>query len=428
MLRTAKSPTYGDRILIVGTGAAGLAAAEELRRLNYTGEITMLGGEKDAPYDRPACSKALLNGHARPQDVKLPIPPGLGLNWKLGRRAIDVDPIARRVWSDSGETFNYDGLIVATGGRAVLPKGFPEGAPGLYPLYTVDHAWAVRQELRDAERVAIVGGGLTGCEVACTVTQLAREAVIIDSKNHVMDRAVGQAAGELIRDDHLHHNIEMKLNVRVSGVEQKRGKWRLELNDGTFVTADLVVVTAGEKPDSEWLQNSGFDVSDGILCDESLRVVGGDGSVVAAGGIARWPNLRYSEKPGRTGQWIGSIEQGQAAAYALLAGPEIELPPMTILPRFWSQQNSLRLQVCGQIGGPNDDMEMTEMRPRRKDTANAGVVVSYFTENRLTGVVAVNAPHGFTQVTRTLLAIPPELARKSSGASVTQIRKLARVS
>jgi NADPH-dependent 2,4-dienoyl-CoA reductase/sulfur reductase-like enzyme len=427
MLRAAKSPTYGDRILIVGTGAAGLAAAEELRRLDFTGEITMLGGEKIGPYDRPACSKALLNGHARPQDVKLPIQPGLGLNWQLGRRAIDLDPVRRRVWADSGEAFDYDGLIIATGGRAVLPKGFPEGAPGLYPLYTVDHAWAVRQELRDAERVAIVGGGLTGCEVACTVTQLAREAVIIDSKNHVMDRAVGQTAGELIRDDHLHHKIEMRLNVRVSGVEQKHGRWRLELSDGTFVNADLVVVTAGEKPDNEWLQNSGFDTSDGVLCDESLRVVGGDGTVVAAGGIACWPNLRYSEKPSRTGQWIGSIEQGQAAAYALLAGPEAQLPPMTILPRFWSQQNSLRLQVCGKIGGPNDEMELTQMRPRRKDVANAGVVVSYFDKGRLSGVVAVNAPHGFTQVVRTLLAIPPELARKTDVAA-SKVRKLARVS
>jgi NADPH-dependent 2,4-dienoyl-CoA reductase/sulfur reductase-like enzyme len=417
----------GDRILIVGTGAAGLAAGEELRRLGFAGEVVMLGGEPDAPYDRPACSKALLNGHARPQDVKLPIPPGLNLNWYLGRRAIDLDPIARRVTADSGEVFDYDGLVIATGGRAVLPKSFPEGAPHLHPLYTVDHAWAIRHELRDATRVAIVGGGLTGCEVACTVTQLAREAVLIDSKMHVMDRAVGEAAGTLITDDHLKHGIEMRLGRRVSSVEQRKGLWRLQLDDGSYVNADLVVVTAGERPDTAWLDNSGLDNSDGVLCDESLRVVGGE-NIVAAGVAARWPNLRYSEKPVRAGQWIAAIEQGQAAAYALLAGDEAEVPPFTVLPRFWSQQNGLRLQVCGQIGGPNTELELSELRPRRKDTAAAGVVASYYERGRLTGVVAVNAPHAFTSVTRAMLAVPPELVRSEATSNVTSIRRYAAVS
>jgi NADPH-dependent 2,4-dienoyl-CoA reductase/sulfur reductase-like enzyme len=416
----------GDRILVVGTGAAGLAAAEELRRLDFTGEITMLGGEKDAPYDRPACSKALLNGHARPKDIKIPIPPGLNLNWKLGRRAIDLDPIARRVTADSGEVIPYDGLVIATGGRAVMPKGFPEGAPGLHMLYTVDHAWGVRRELRNAERVAIIGGGLTGCEVACTVTQLAREAVLIDSKMHVMDRAVGETIGQLITDDHLHHGIEMRLGRRVKDLQQQQGRWRLTLDDGSYVNADMVIVTAGERPDTAWLDNSGLDNSDGVLCDESMRVVGAEG-IVAAGVVARWPNLRYSSKPVRPGQWIAAIEHGQAAAYALLAGQEAELPPVTVLPRFWSQQNKLRIQVCGQIGGPQNEVEVSELRPRRKDKAASGVLASYYTNGRLTGVVAVNAPHPFTSVTRALLAIPPELARRQT-ASVSQIRRLARVS
>src|SRR6266487_945084 len=313
MRRRKQSMAYGwaDRILIVGGGPAGMAAAEELRRQGFSGKITLLCDEPDAPYDRPACSKSLLTGHARPKDVRMPIDGELDVQWKHGRRAVEVDMYRRTVLCQTDEEFAFDGLVIATGSYAELPKGWPSG-PGMHILHSVEHAWALRQDLRFAERVAIVGGGLTGCETACAVRELAREAVLIDPKPYVMGRAVGEPIGYLVAEEHRKFGVEMRLGRRVKEVERRRGKWRLSLDDGSYVYSDIVVATLGEKPDVAWLEGTGKDISRGVLCDESLRVVGAEG-VVAAGAAVRWPNLIYGSEPTMVGQWIAAVEMGGAA-------------------------------------------------------------------------------------------------------------------
>src|SRR4029453_11845839 len=158
------------------------------------------------------------------------------------------------------------------------------------------------------------------------------------------------------------------------------------------------------KPDTRWLQGcQDIDASDGVLCDEALRVVGAE-DVVAAGTIARWPNLQYSATPRRVGQWITALEHGRAAARTLLSkGHPGE--PVTHMPRFWSEQFGLRIQVCGQT--PSEaEVTITEMRPGRVDTARAGVLVGYHLDGVQVGLAAVNAPGPFTPMARRILANP----------------------
>jgi NADPH-dependent 2,4-dienoyl-CoA reductase/sulfur reductase-like enzyme len=405
MRRARQSMAFGwsDRILVIGGGPAGMAATEELRRQGFTGNITLLCDEPDAPYDRPACSKSLLTGHARPQDVRMPIDGDLEVHWMHGRRAVEIDMRRRSVLTQTDEEFPFDGLVLATGSYASLPKGWPAG-PGMHVLHTVDEAWQLRRDLRHAERVAIVGGGITGCETACAVRELAREAVLIDPKTYVMGRAVGEPIGQLIADEHRRFGVEMRGGRRVKEVERRRGRWRLSLDDGSYVNADIVVATLGEKPDTAFLEGTGIDISRGILCDESLRVVGTEG-VVAAGAAVRWPNLLYSNEPMMVGQWIAAVEMGHAAARALLAGDR-EVPPVGIVPRYWTLQNGLRVMVAGDFK-PTDHIVMTEMRPGRKDTARAGVMASYYRDDELVGLIAVNAARAFTEITRAMLIDTP---------------------
>ena len=153
-----------EQIVIVGAGRAGVAAAEELRMLGFDGDLVILHDEETPPYDRPSCAKGLLNGHSRPSDVTMPIMPGVDAHWKLGRKAVHLDTEAHMVITDTDEVFEYDGLVIATGAYAMAPPGWPVGEPGLHVLYRLDDAWRLRSELRWADSVAVVGGGLTGFE------------------------------------------------------------------------------------------------------------------------------------------------------------------------------------------------------------------------------------------------------------------------
>ena len=395
---------WRDRVVVVGAGAAGLAAADELRRLGFSGDVTVLGDE--TPYDRPACSKGVLSGHQKLSDVRLPALEA-PIDLRLGLRAARLDLRDRSVITEDGQVFGYDGLVIATGAAPVVPDGWPVGEPGLHTLHTLQDAWAIRQELYSAERVAIIGGGLTGCEAACAVRDLARDALIIDSKPCLMHRALGETVGALVTRAHQRAGIRTRLGRRVAEVERRRNRWRLTLDDGEYVVADLVLLTTGERPDTGWLHGNGLDLADGVLCDANLRVVGAPG-VVAAGVVARWPNLRFADEPVRCGQWIAAMEQGRAAAGALLAGDR-SVPPFTLLPRFWSQQGDLRIQACGAIDA-QADVALTRLRPHRRDAARSGLVATFYRDGEMTGLVAVNAPHAFTVTTRALLQdIPPDV-------------------
>jgi NADPH-dependent 2,4-dienoyl-CoA reductase/sulfur reductase-like enzyme len=398
-----------DNVLIVGCGRAGVAAAEELTRMGYRGEITLLGDEPSAPYDRPAVSKRLLDGRARPTDVRMPVDgeTEARVRWALGRRAVHLDPVTRTVGTDTGEAFEFDGLIIASGARAAPPKTWPIGQPGIHTLYTVDDAWGLRQDLRNAGKIAVVGAGLTGCEAACTMRNLARDAVLVDSKPMVLSRAVGELVGTMITEDVEHDGVQLRLGRRVADITPRGNKWRVSLNDGEAIDVDLVIASAGEKTETAWLENAGLDISDGVLCDEYLRVLDLEGrpieGVVAAGTVARWPNLRYSAKPQRIGQWIAALEHGRACAHSLLGDlPEL---PVTVLPRYWSEQFGLRIQVAG-VTPPDADISVTELRPGRHDVARSGVLVSYYQEGRVVGLVGVNAMAPFNSLTRALLVNP----------------------
>jgi NADPH-dependent 2,4-dienoyl-CoA reductase/sulfur reductase-like enzyme len=391
-----------DRVLIVGGGRAGASAAEELRRLGFQGEIVALCAEPDRPYDRPACSKGLLTGHQRPFDVMLSLDDSLDVRWRMGRSATYLDPAARVVETDTGEAYRYDGLIIASGARAVAPPDWPLDQPGIHLLHGLADAWALRRDLRDADTVAVVGAGLTGCETASAVRALARKCVLVDSSPQVMTRALGGLVAGFVTEELARQGVALRLGRRVRQVERGRRHWRLCLDDGSEFDADVVVATTGERPDTRWLEPTrGLDLTDGVLCDEYLRVVGAH-DVVAAGSVARWPNLRLGAEPRRCGQWIAAQELGRAAAGTLLAAEE-PIEPVTLLPRFWSHQFGLRIQVCGDIP-PDAEISLTRLHPRHRHWARSGVLLTYTHQDRLVAVAAVNAPSAFNAVTRPLLA------------------------
>ena len=214
------------RVVIAGGGAAAIAAMEELRVGGFAGNITVLAGESASPYDRTSCSKGIIDGQQRPADARLPVP--AGAHWRLGERAVAVDPVNRVVTSSAEQTYEYDGLIIATGTTADIPDRWPLDETGIYRLQTLSDAWAVRRALRGAGRVAIIGGGLTGCELACGVLQTAREATIIDPHRSLLHRATGDKFGGLVTAEHRSAGIDARLGRVVLDIGRRRGRflWR----------------------------------------------------------------------------------------------------------------------------------------------------------------------------------------------------------
>lgn len=410
-----------DRILVVGGGRAAVAAVEELERLGFTGAVTVLAGEPHPPYHRPACSKGLLTGRQRPADTHLATT--APARWLPGRVAVELDTARQVVHAQTGEAYEYDGLIVATGARPVVPDGWPLGEPGLHCLHSLDDALALAGALREARRVAVVGAGLTGCEAACVVRSLARECVVIDSNPQVMTRAVGALTGGLVADTMRREGVRLRLGRRVRGLARGRRGWRLDLDDGSHVDADVVVAALGERPDTDWFTAPGADATDGLLCDENLRVLGTD-RVVAAGAVAKWPNPWYGSAPARCDQWIAALEQGQAAARTLLA--RRGAPDAPVLPRYWSDLFGLRIQVCGRLDGA-DEVEVDELRPGRRDTARGGLIATHLTGGVPMGVVAVNAPRHFTTLARAMREAGPAHPRVTLPAQLPHQRRLSLV-
>lgn len=393
---------HQQRALVVGGGRAGVAAVEQLRSSGFTDEIMVIHDEPVMPYDRPACAKGILAGKQLPSDIEMPMSGGLDVHWMLGRRAVDLDPWEKVLTLDDGQDIDYDGLVIATGAGPVTPPDWPVGAPGFHTLYSLDDAWRLRQELRYVESCIVVGGGLTGCEVASYMRHTGRECTLIDPSDRVLGRPLGSMAAGLVTEEIARQGTDLRLGRRVKEVAPYDGGWWLGLDDGSEAVADCVVASVGERPDVSWLQGiEEIDTSNGVLCDERLRVVGVP-DVVAAGTVARWPNLQYSSEPIRLGQWITAWEHGRAAAATLLGGE----PPggsVTHIPRFWSDQFGLRIQVIGMLPAEGE-VRVTYLRPGRKDTARSGVLVGYYGETGLEGVVAVNAVRAFTSMARGLLA------------------------
>ncbi|GAA3384488.1 NAD(P)/FAD-dependent oxidoreductase [Cryptosporangium minutisporangium] len=398
-----------DRIVIVGGGPAGTAAGEELRRLGFRGQIQLLCADPGGSYDRPACSKGLITGAQRPKDARIGVTDKRWeIDWRLGRTAIACDMNERVVWAQTGEGFRFDGLVIANGARPMLNSMW-SGAAVPHIVHDINDAWEIRRGLRNANRVAIVGGGFTGCELACSIRGMGKDVTLIHPRDVLMNGVLDGVAAKLMTDEHAEDGVDLRLGRRVKAADRIGANWTLTLDDGSRIRADMVVMTAGEKPDIAWLAGTGIDISDGVVCDDALRVLDDEGAVVpgvvAAGALAKWPNRWMNGKNSRCGQWIAALEQGQAAARSLLAG-DAPTESAILLPRYWTQQLGLRIQVCGDIGN-DTEVRRLDRRPGHRKPARTGVLTCHYRGKDLVGVVAVNAPTEFVTVARELLYSKP---------------------
>ncbi|MCT9139480.1 NAD(P)/FAD-dependent oxidoreductase [Streptomyces violarus] len=364
------------RVVVVGASAAGLAAAETLRRAGYDGTLTLVGDEPRAPYDRPPLSKQILSGEWSTE--RLPLRPrtdldALGLDLRLGSAATGLDLTDRTVCLADGEQVPYDGLIVATG---VRPRRLP-GDGGAHVLRTLDDALALRERLKPGCRLVVVGAGFLGAEAAAVARGLGARVTLLEPAPVPLAHAVGTEVGQVLSQAHLDHGVELRTGVTVTEVTDGG----VRLADGELVEADEVLVAIGSRPNTEWLADSELPVGDGVLCDAYCAAAPG---VYAAGDVARWDNPLFGTSM-RIEHRTNAAEQGMAAARNLLAAPGARRP-FAPVPYFWSDQYDMRIQAYGHLRG-HDEATVVD-----GDLAERRFVAAYRTGERLTGALAVGMP------------------------------------
>jgi 3-phenylpropionate/trans-cinnamate dioxygenase ferredoxin reductase component len=379
-------------IAIVGGSLAGLKAAETLREDGFEGRIAVVGDEP--PYDRPPLSKEILAGEMTPEQAALAPADGVDVEWLTGRRATALDVAARRVRLDGGDALGYDGLVIATGSAPRRLPGLEPDGDRVLELRTMADALRLRAILETASRVAVVGCGFIGVEVASAARARDVEVVLVslDPPLAQAGALAGGVAEALLRE----HGAELRVGRTVGAVERGAGRCRVTLDDGEALLTDAVVVAVGAAPRTDWLAGSGLDVADGVLCDSALRVVGAD-AVVAAGDVARWPNPLFPEAPIRVEHWNNAIEQGAAAARALLAGEDAE--PFAAVPSFWSDHFGVRLRSVG-LPGLADRFEVTAGAVEERRFAAAA-----YRHGRLLGGVTYGIPRALQRI-RSQLSTP----------------------
>ncbi len=381
-----------DSVHIVGASLAGIRAAEALRREGFSGTIALIGDEPHRPYDRPPLSKQVLSGAWEPDRIGLTKPEKfdeIELDLRLSTRATAFDLASRSLTTsgpDGERTENVDGLLIATGARCRSLPG-TDGMSGVHILRGLDDALALRADFdRGPKRVVVVGAGFIGAEVAATARGREIPVTMVEALPTPLGRVLGEQMGSVMADVHREHGVDLRTGV---GVDSVNGGDRVEsvtLSDGSLIEADVVVIGIGVIPNTEWLDGSGLEIDNGIVCDATMLAAPG---VTAAGDVARWPNHRFDEVM-RVEHWDNAIEQGVHAAKRLLVD-DSAAQPFTPVPWFWSDQYDRKIQLAGRVRA-DDDLEIVEGSLEEHRFA-----ALYGREGRLVGVLGFNRPRHVMQ-------------------------------
>lgn len=337
---SAKPPAdTPKRIVIVGSGAAGFAAAEMLRRLNFGGQIVMFGEETDGPVDRPNLSKDYLAGSA-PEDW-IPLKPDnfyaeADIDLRLNTGVAKIDPDARRVVTASGETVAYDRLLLATGAEPLRLPVPGAGLPHVHTLRSLADSRAIINAAQGARRALVIGASFIGLEVAAALRARDIEVDVVAPEKRPMERVLGPQMGDFVRALHEEHGVIFHLEDTVVSIDDRNAT----LKSGGVLEADVVVVGIGVRPRLALAEGAGLALDRGVMVNAHLETSAS--GIYAAGDIARWPDP-YSGENIRVEHWVVAQRQGQTAARNMLGQREA----FDAVPFFWSQHYDVPINYVG---------------------------------------------------------------------------------
>ncbi|MEO8837992.1 MAG: FAD-dependent oxidoreductase, partial [Herbaspirillum sp.] len=334
-----ETPHLPQKIVIIGGGAAGNAAAEMLRREGYVGSLTMLSSDSSVPYDRPNLTKGYLSGSAPQEWIPLRSPEFYveqKIDLKLNTTVTAINTAQRQVSTNDGKQYSYDTLLLATGAEPVRLPVPGADLPHVHYLRSLDDATALIESATKAHHVVIIGASFIGLEAAASLRARDLEVQIVGREAHLMEPVLGAKVGDFIRELHESHGVTFHLAAGVTSINSKH----VTLADGTQLKADLVLIGIGVKPRLQLADQAGLKQNRGVVVDQYLR--SSDPHIYAAGDIARWPD-RVSDTEIRVEHWAVAEHLGQNAARNMLGRQQ----PFETVPFFWTEQYDFTLGYTG---------------------------------------------------------------------------------
>jgi 3-phenylpropionate/trans-cinnamate dioxygenase ferredoxin reductase subunit len=330
-------------LLIIGGGLAGAKAAEGARESGYDGRIVLACEEARNPYERPPLSKDILRGEKEPDSSQ--VHEGgyyaeHSIELLAGDAITSLDAGAKRAQFASGDSIAFDAAVLATG-AAPRPLQLP-GADlsGVHYLRTVEDSVSLQAAIKKASRVAVIGAGWIGSEVAASARQMGAEVVLIEELAVPLHRVLGSEVGGMFSSLHSDHGVTMRLGVGVEKVQGGSAVEQVVLADGRVEAADLVVAGIGVTPRTELAEAAGLTIENGVVVDQNLQTSAP--GIFAAGDLANAFHPHY-QRHLRIEHWANALNQGAAAGANAAGDPK----PYTRLPYFFSDQYDLGLEYVG---------------------------------------------------------------------------------
>jgi NADPH-dependent 2,4-dienoyl-CoA reductase/sulfur reductase-like enzyme/nitrite reductase/ring-hydroxylating ferredoxin subunit len=330
------------QFVIIGAGAAGYAAAQTLREEGFRGNIVMITREDRAPYDRPNLSKDYLHGHADPEWMPLRGEEFFAdhdIQLLLNREVTRVAARAKTIVFDSGETMEYDSLLVATGGAPVRLNIPGSDLRNVCVLRSFADADSIIETAARSRRAVVVGASFIGMEAAYSLRERGLEVIVVAPSGEPFEMTLGKEVGAMFRREHERHGVCFKLGSIVYRFEGSHNVEAVTLDSGESIETDMVVVGVGVRPATQFLQGVELDNSGAVVVDSRLRAADG---LYAAGDIVNFADPRTGKRM-RIEHWRTAQQQGRVAARNM-AGRDLAF---AAVPFFWTQQFDVTLRYVG---------------------------------------------------------------------------------
>jgi len=371
-----------NRVIIIGAGQAGGETAQRLRQAGFSGDITLIGEEPNAPYQRPPLSKAYLKGEydmdrllLRPASVYAEE----NITLLTSLRAVWIDRANKKVRVEGGRELPYDALVLATGAR---PRKLPlVGADldGVHLFRTAADADALRPRMVSGAKLVVVGAGYIGLEAAAVARQLGVDVTVIETAVRPLARVTSPEVAGFFLDEHTRQGVRFVLGGQPALIKGREHVTGVALSDGVEVPADIVIAGIGITPEITLAQQCGLTIENGIVTDRQCRA--SDPAIYAIGDCAARPIVNFEQRVARLESVHNAVEGAKIVA-ATITGSK---PHAEEAPWFWSDQYDLKLQIAGLFQGYDNVV----LRGVMADRAFAAF---YYKGPKLIAVDAVNRP------------------------------------